>query len=281
MVKYNIKIILESYGKIHRKGFEGKDTMNWEYFVIYEQLIEERGLDIGFKLYGMGHLIWLAAIIIGIILWSGYYKTLTARKQAKVRKFFAVAILCSEILKDAILIMGDAPMKGYLPFHLCGLAIFGMLADAFLDFRKITGQMLAFAFMPGAAAALLFCNWTEYPFFNFMNIHSFVFHAWIICYVIMIYRNGEVRPSYGGMWKVIGMLGAIAVPILFLDKIIDENYLFVNEASEGSPLVFLWDIFGTRFGEIGYLASYAALVIAVLHVLFVVYTFTNKRVRKR
>ncbi len=258
-----------------------KATMNWEYFVIYEQLIEERGLDIGFKLYGAGHLVWLAAIVAGIILWSGHYKTLAPRRQAKIRKFFAVAILISEIVKDTILILGDAPMKGYLPFHLCGLAIFAMLADAFLDFRKITGQMLAFAFMPGAAAALLFCNWTEYPFFNFMNIHSFVFHGWIICYVIMIYRNGEVRPSYGGLWKVVGMLAVIAVPVYFLNKVLEENYLFISEASEGSPLVFLWDIFGTRFGEIGYIASYGVFVITVLHVLFVLYTFTNKRVKKR
>lgn len=113
-----------------------------------------------------------------------------------------------------------------------------------------------------------------------MNIHSFVFHAWIICYVIMIYRNGEVRPDYRGLWKVLGMIAVVAVPIFVLNKIIDENYLFINEASAGSPLVFLWDIFGTRFGEPGYLLSYAALVIIVLHALFVVYSFTNKRVKR-
>jgi len=254
--------------------------MNYEYFFIHTDLIEARGLDIGFGLYGAGHLIWLAVIIAGVILWSGHYKKLTEIKQAKVRKFFAIAILCSEILKDTILILGDAPMKGYLPFHLCGLAIFGMLADAYTNHRDITGQMLTFAFMPGACAALLFCNWTEYPFFNFMNIHSFVFHGWIICYVIMIYRNGETRPEYKGMWKVIGMLAIVAVPVYFINKALEENYLFINEASEGSPLVFLWNIFGTRFGEAGYLLSYAVFVIVILHILFCVYMITNKRVKK-
>ena len=245
--------------------------------MIHSELIEERGLDIGFKLYSMGHLIWLAAIIAGIVVWSGYYKKMPARKQAKVRKFFAVAILCFEIVKDILLIIGDAPMKGYLPLHLCGLAIFAMLADAFLDCRKITGQMLTLAFMPGACAALLFCNWTEFPFYNFMNIHSFVFHGWIICYAIMIYRNGEAKPCYSGLWKVVGIIAVIAVPIYFINKALEENYLFISEASAGSPLVFLWDIFGTRFGEIGYIASYGVFVITVLHVLYVVYMFTNRR----
>ena len=61
------------------------------------------------------------------------------------------------------------------------------------------GQMFAFAFFPGALAALLFCNWTCYPFWNFMNIHSFVFHGWIVCYFVMRYRGGEIRPHYRGL----------------------------------------------------------------------------------
>ena len=251
--------------------------MELKYFFIHTDLIEEQGLDIGFDLYGPGHLIWWAVVIIGIALWSGYYKKMTASSQDKARKFFAVAILFSEIIKDLILILGDAPMKGYLPLHLCGLAIFAMLADAFLDYRKLTTQILALAFMPGACAALLFCNWTEYPFFNFMNIHSFVFHGWIICYLVMIYRNGEVEPEYKVLWKIIGMIAVTAVPVFFINKALEENYLFINEASEGSPLVFLWDIFGTRFGEAGYLISYGVLVIAVLHAVFAVYKLLDRK----
>ena len=40
--------------------------------------------------------------------------------------------------------------------------------------------------------------------------------------------------------------------------------MFMNEASEGSPLVVLWDIFGTRFGEPGYLLSYIVLAVSAL-----------------
>lgn len=251
--------------------------MNLEYFFIHTALIEAQGLDIGFKLYGPGHLIWWVVIIAFIVLWSGHYKKMSKPMQEKTRKFFAIAIVCSEIIKDLILILGEAPMKGYLPLHLCGLAIFAMLVDAFGSNRKLTTQMLAFAFMPGACAALLFCNWTEYPFFNFMNIHSFVFHGWIVCYVIMIYRNGEMRPEYKCLWKVIGMISVVSVPIYFINKALEENYLFINEASEGSPLVFLWDIFGTRFGEAGYLISYGILVITVLHLLFAMYKLLERK----
>ena len=58
-----------------------------------------------------------------------------------------------------------------------------------------------------------------------------------------------------------------------------------NEASEGSPLVVLWDIFGTRFGEPGYLLSYIVLAVAVFHVLYLLYavigTMADRRRRKK
>lgn len=130
--------------------------------------------------------------------------------------------------------------------------------------------------MPGAMAALLFCNWTEYPFFNFMCIHSFVFHGWIVIYVVMLYAAGEIKADYRGLWTTTAILAVIAVPIYILNLLIDENYLFLNEASEGSPLVFLWDIFGTRFGAPGYVASFAALLLIVFHLLWIVYGVINK-----
>lgn len=250
--------------------------MEIKYFFINTARIEEEGLDIGFDLYCPGHLIWLAAIAAAVVLAARYYVKQTDERKTWLRKFFAVALLVSEFVKDIILIIIGAPMKGYLPFHLCGLAIFAILYDAFGKNRRITTQMLAYAFMPGAVSALLFCNWTEYPFLNFMCIHSFVFHGWIVIYVVMLYAAGEIRANYKGLWQTAGIMAVCAVPIYILDKLIDENYLFLNEASEGSPLVILWDIFGTRFGAPGYVISAAALVVAVFHVLYPVYRMINK-----
>lgn len=250
--------------------------MELKYFFIDTFTIEERGLDIGFDLYCPGHLVWLAAIAAAAVIFARYYMKQEDGRKARIKKFFAVALLCSEIVKDSIIIIIGAPIKSYLPLHLCSFAIFAMLCDAFGKNTNLPKQMLAYAFLPGAVSALLFCNWTEYPFFNFMNIHSFVFHGWIVIYVVMLYASGEIRVSYRGLWKTVGVIGICAVPVYILDKIIDENYLFLNEASEGSPLVILWDVFGTRFGAPGYVISVGALVIAILHVMYLVYGILNK-----
>ena len=253
--------------------------MNLKYFFIYSLQIEQRGLDIGFKLYGLGHLIWLVAILLFIIFFSNHYKKQSEVNQRKTKKFFAVTIVLLELTKDMILIISGAPMIGYLPFHLCSFAIFGMIADAFSNNPKInnlTGQFMMYAFFPGAVSALMFCNWTEYPFANFMCIHSFVFHGWIVCYAMMNYFAGKIKTTYSGLWKTAALLFVCSIPIYIFNSISGQNYLFLNEASEGSPLVFLWNIFGTRFGQAGYVLAYAVLVITVFHFLYAVDAILDK-----
>lgn len=276
--------------------------MNFQYFFTNKLEIQEQGLEIGFDLYSAGHLIWLAVLLVLAVLISNYYKNLDGHGSVKIRsnavvspgdarigqlrqrrmlKFFAVALAVSEIIKDLVLYFTGFWHAEYLPFHLCGLAIFALLADAFLENQKITGQLISYAFMPGAVSALLFCNWTEYPFLNFMNIHSFVFHGWIVFYLVMRYRNGEIRPNYKGLWLTFLMVLLLVAPLFWFNLNFDTNFLFLNEASEGSPLVPIWNLLGTKYGYPGYFAGCAVLVIVVFHGLYLLYSLLGKRVKNR
>lgn len=240
-------------------------------FFIYSEQIEERGLDIGFNLYSAGHLVWLAAILAAALIASQLYKKATVRGRIKTKKVFAVAILVSEILKDTVLAVLGANMIEYLPLHLCSFTILIMLLHSYGHWQNITAQLLAYAMFPGAVAALLFCNWTEYPFFNYMNIHSFLFHGWIVIYFFMIYAGREITPNYRGLWKSAGIMFIVAIPVYIFNLIFDTNYLFLNEASEGSPLVIVWDIFGSRLGAPGYLTGIVLMVLIIFHILYMLY----------
>lgn len=136
-------------------------------FFTCEYQILEQGLDIGFHLYAPGHLIWLAAIAAAAFLFSASYRIKDKNERARARKIFAALILLSEIYKDTVLIIMGAPMMQYLPLHLCSFAIFGMLIDAFAPKQQLMGQMFAFAFFPGALAALLFCCSATGPVIRF------------------------------------------------------------------------------------------------------------------
>ena len=255
--------------------------MTFENFFIYSALIEERQLDIGFELYGTGHLVWLAAIFASALIAASMYKKAGEERKIKIKKFFAAALLVSEILKDTELAVQGANMLDYMPLHLCSFTILVMMLHSYGRWQNVTSQLFAYAMFPGAVAALLFCNWTEYPFFNYMNIHSFLFHGWIVVYFAMIYHDGEVRASYRGLWKTTAAMIALSVPVYIFNCIFGTNYLFLNEASPGSPLIIVWDIFGERFGDPGYLAGIVLMVLIIFHALYVVYKLSAMFKEKR
>ena len=251
--------------------------MNLKYFFINEHAIKAMGLDIGFEVWSIGHILWLIFIVAAGIFISSWYKIQSAERRRTARRIFALFMAITETFRDLIIAFTGYFTMEYMPFHLCGLALFFIAADAFIERQKVTKQMIAFAFMPGAVSALLFCNWTAYPFFNFMNIHSFAFHAYIIWYFLMIYRAGEVRIDYKGMWKTIAGIVILVPPMYIANKIFETNFMFLNEASAGSPLVPLWNIFYPTFGIVGYILSEIALVIVVLHAVYGIYKLIERR----
>lgn len=255
--------------------------MNFDYFWYYTEKVQEEGLDIGFDLYSRGHLIWLLCLAVAAILLIAVYLRANDHKRLVIRKCIAWFLFIGEVVKNVILYIAGADLINYLPLHLCGFSIFFTLADVYLRKQKLTEQLMVYALAPGALCALLFCSWTLLPVAaNYMSIFSFVFHWAIVTYVIMRLAAGEYRPTYKGIWIASITLIILAIPTYIVDMITDLNYMFIYKVQQNSPLVFIWNIFGTRFGQVGYLVGYALLALAVFHVLYVLYTvlgFTKKR----
>lgn len=241
--------------------------------------LEEKGIHLeGWDLYSMGHILWLVVMsVFGIWVTKAYIRGDEARR-TKMKKTFAISIIGLEILTDVIItIYGGKYMINYLPLHMCSFAMGAMAFDAFMPKQKITGQLMCYVFMPGAMCAQLFCSWTDYPINNFMSINSFIFHWLIIVYMAMIYFTGQVKPDYKGLWASMRVVSLLAIPVFIFDRITGMNYMFLNVPSEGSPLVFLWNVFGTKFGLAGYLVSYAVTIILVVHILYVIYNWRKAR----
>ena len=256
--------------------------MSFENFWLYTEKALEENYDVGFELYSKGHLLWLLALAIGALIIIPVYLRGSHKKQEKMRKFFAAFLLVTEIIKDIIVVVIGAPITAYLPLHLCGYAIFFLLIDAYFPKQKITGQLVAYAFGPGALAALLFCSWTMLPlFWNFMTIHSFIFHGVIVTYLIMRLANGEIRPDYKGLWISVLTMAALAAPAYLVDMKTGYNYMFIYEVQRNSPLEIAWEIFGTRFGKPGYMVGAVILVTVIFHALYLIYGILGFRRRKK
>ena len=252
--------------------------MNFDYFWLYTEKAIAEHTDVGFELYSKGHLLWLLAIAVGIAAMIPVYLKAGPKRKLKIRKTLAMTLLIMEIIKDIVIVIIGAPLSAYLPLHLCGYAIFFLLADAYIPKQKVTGQLIAYAFGPGAIAALLFCSWTVLPpFWNFISAFSFVFHGIIVCYFAMRLADGEIKPDYKGLWISVLTMVLLAVPAYMVDMKTGYNYMFIYKVQRDSPLEIAWEIFGTRFGNPGYIFGSVLLVTVIFHALYLIYGIFRRK----
>ena len=108
-----------------------------------------------------------------------------------------------------------------------------------------------------------------------MCIHSFVYHALIVAYAVMIFASREVIPNYRGLWKtLIAVLISIG-PVYCINLLFAEhnpNFMFLMEASPGSPLVPVWNLTGPTW----YIPGCLLMIAIVFHVLYGVYWCIEK-----
>ena len=198
-----------------------------------------------------------------VIFVSKHFKRLDTIRQQVLQQKIAWCILIAEISKDIYLIIHNQFSLKYLPFELCGFAIFAIFYHAYTN-SPIAGEMLYNLFLPGGIAALLFCNWTHRSMYEFMCLFSFVFHLGIVLYCVMVLYVGITKPNkkrirYSVLF--LAMTGSILYP---LNKTWDTNFMFLNNPSPGSPLVTLENIFGNP----GYIFALANIIILLWAIMY-------------
>lgn len=217
----------------------------------------------GFSLFGPYHIGWLIFITTTVIFVSKYFKKMNTESQSIIQRRLAWFILLFETYKDIYLINRNEFSIEYLPFELCGFAIFAIFYHAYTD-NSMIGETLYNLFLPGAIAALLFCNWTYRPIHEFMSLFSFIFHLALVMYCVMVLHAGIVKPNKKRILGSVLFLAVTGSVIYPLNKIWDTNFMFLNVPSPGSPLVPLENIFGNP----GYIFGLSCLIILIWVVMY-------------
>ena len=217
----------------------------------------------GFSLFGPYHIGWLIVTVLTTVFVSNYFKKLDAKRRTIFQRRIAWFILLFEIVKNLYLIIHDEFSVAYLPFALCGLAIFAIFYHAYTN-NAVAGEMLFNLFLPGAAAGLLFCNWTHRSIFEFMCFFSFIFHMALVVYCVMVLYAGIVKPDKKRIKSSVVFLACAGVIIYPLNKIWGTNFMFLSTPSPGSPLVPLENLLGNP----GYIVGLAGLILLVWFVIY-------------
>lgn len=235
--------------------------------------------DAGFSLLGPQHLGMLA--VMG--LWSAvvllWFRRLREAQLICGLRAMASAMLALEVLKDFALAEIGAFSIGYLPLHLCSIAMFVCLYYGGHPQSDTCGQILYSVCFPGALCALLFPDWTNFPILHFQSLHSFVYHTLLVQFSLAPVAAGRVRPGLRHVWKSMMFLVLTALPVGAADRLLHTNYMFLEKPSPGSPL----ELLTVLPGHGGYLAGCFFLALGVIllwNLCYAVFVRLWKKIRK-
>ncbi len=215
----------------------------------------------GFSRFGAAHLAMLALLtaLSALVVFLGSSRS-PVRRQRLLRQM-AVAMVAMEVSKDLILGMIGAFSLGYLPLHLCSLAMFICLYAAWHPDSDTAGQLLWSLCFSGGLAALLFPDWTRMPVLHFQSLHSFFYHAMLVQFSLISLLSGQARPRLSHVWKVWVFLLCASLPVYGLNRLFHTNYMFLSHPIAGTPLELCAQLPG------GYLLNYGLLVAVILALL--------------
>lgn len=217
---------------------------------------------VGFSHFDLLHIIWLVIFVLVAVVNSLWFRKLTQNGRMRWKKTVALLLVADEIFKVIMLVVGGRYNADYLPLHLCSINIFLIAFHAWKP-SKVLGGYLYTVGIPGAIAALLFPTWTALPLGNFMHLHSFTVHILLALYPIVLTAGGEIIPNSKLIPKYMLLLVGMAIPIYFVNLLLDTNFMFLMYADSGNPLYIFEQIWGNH------LYGFPVIIAGVLAVMFI------------
>ena len=226
---------------------------------------------LGFQLFGLGHLIWLAAIAAGIAWGCVRYGKADEAGRLTIRRTVSALLIADELLKMGVLMATGWYTADYLPLHLCSINIFTCLWYT-LRPNKMAGEVLYALSIPGALVALLSPTWVSLPFVNVMSFHSFTVHGLLILYPMMLLTLGELRPRLGRLWMPLAFM-LVTSPLLYLfNTQFDTNFMFLNGTADNIVLETIESITTPQF----YILGLATLVFVVWFLMYLPWAILDR-----
>ena len=176
-------------------------------------------------------------------------------------KLLGLLMVCSEILRDGILMGRGEFSVGYLPLHLCSFSMGLCLLYGF--FREERGAVLCLIALPASICALLFPNWGELSLLHYISLHGYFFHALLLQGGLMPLVTRELQLRWGDLWRALGFLlltGGVVAP---MNLYLGTNYMFLRWPSHHSPLEVLARLPGAFGYQVGLLLLAVGVVFCV------------------
>ncbi len=214
-------------------------------------------------MFGPEHLTWLVAIAAAAAVCAAGYRKLSARGRKRAGYVFCWSMVALDLLKDVYFIVSGVFSYEFLPLHLCGMAIYISLLNAYRP-GKVSRELLFSLCMPGAVMALVFPAWTFYPVWNIATLQCFLIHALLFIYPVMLVAGGDLHPNARNLPYCLLFLLAVCPAVALVNRALGTNFMFISTPPAAQPFL----LFVQWFGNPGYIFGMFLLLLAVWAALY-------------
>ena len=236
-----------------------------------------------FRSFGTPHIAYLLAAALLAFIMAMRAKHLDAARKEKSLKFFAWALPIIYLSRFTVFILLDTfvepqmSLLDRLPFHLCALNAIIIPLAVSKNSKTLFNYMYCIS-LPGAAAAMLtpaMSYYGQYFFISWQIVFFYLDHTVMTLVPVLAVAYGKFRPDYRRLPHVAAIIVPYTIAVYFADKLLNENWLFLNYPDEGTIIA----LFAVYFGNPGYLAAMFALAFAVIFLLYLPWIIDGKIIR--
>ncbi len=229
---------------------------------------------VGLEPFGAAHLSYLAVFLALTVGYARFYRRLDASRRRTADRVLGSAVFFFGLCEYGVTALLGRFSRYTLPIHVCSLMFSLTLLHAWTDAARpgsfaarLHGFLGAVLFHPGilgAWAALLFPDWLDAPFWNYLSVFAFLTHGSLSVYGASLLVKIAEAPEPAALFRrdlrgsaLFMLVGAPAM--FFFDRLTGTNYWFMAGPGAGSPFSGAY----ARGGCGGYLLAYLLTAAAV------------------
>lgn len=229
---------------------------------------------LGFSWFSIGHLIWLAAIVLINAMVCVRYRRSDKDRRLRIRRVVSALLIADELLKVGVLSATGCYTAEYLPLHLCSINIFVCLWYTLYP-NAVAGDILYALSLSGAIVSLCVPTWVKLPYLNLMSFHSFSVHGLLMLYPLLLITSGEHSPRFRRMWVPVAFLLVLGPGIYWFNCRWNTNFMFLNGTADNAVLEAVYRMTGDTY----YIPGLGLLVLLIIAAMYLPWGIRDMRVR--
>lgn len=223
-----------------------------------------------FELFGTGHLIALAIILLLCLAFIPLQRRLNEKQKKNIRYMLAGILFVNEISWHLwAAYWGLWTVQVMLPLHMCSVMVWSSL---YMLLTKNYGvyEVAYFLGIGGAMQALLTPDANMYGFPHFRAFNTFIAHGLLVAIPIYMTLVEGYRPTLQSFKRVFIWTNIYVAIVFFINLAIGSNYLFIAHKPEFPTLLDVlapWP---------WYILQLEVIAFAILFVLYLPFLIKDK-----